>query len=232
MRLRVKSLKRKDAGSGLESIDREAMRELDVSSGEFVAIEGRDGRVIARVWPGRSEDTGRGVVRIDGQLRQAAGARIDDSVSVEAADVEPAERVRVALPETVRIRGDVGSYLEDKLSERAVSPGDTLSLSLGFGLLTSRSGRRLPITVVDTEPSRTVVVVGQTEVEVVDRTPDQLEIEAEAAGETSDVDAIELTADHFERALEEVSPVAAAEFEAGSGAGSFDDVLEGAEGEA
>lgn len=32
------------------------------------------------------------------------------------------------------------------------------SLSLGFGLLSSPSGRRLPITVVDTEPSGTAVV--------------------------------------------------------------------------
>ncbi|TYL35914.1 AAA family ATPase [Natronococcus pandeyae] len=195
MRLRVKPLKRKDAGSGLASIDREAMRELGVSSGEFVAIEGREGRVVARVWPGRSEETGRGIVRIDGQLRQAAGARIDDAVSVEPADVEPAERVWVALPENVRLQGDIGSYLKDKLSERAVSPGDQLSLSLGFGLLSTRSGRRLPLTVVDTEPSGTVVITGETELEVVDRSRDELSIEAdgpidagaETTGESPDV---------------------------------------------
>ncbi len=104
MRLRVKPLKRKNAGSGLAAIDRETMAELGVSSGEFVALEGPDGRVVARVWPGHSEDTGRGIVRIDGQLRQAAGVRIDDAVRVEAADVEPAERVTLALPENVRIQ--------------------------------------------------------------------------------------------------------------------------------
>ncbi|AGB36902.1 CDC48 family AAA ATPase [Natronococcus occultus] len=179
MRLRVKPLKRKDAGSGLASIDRETMKEMGVSSGEFVAIEGRDGRAIARVWPGRSEDVGHGIVRIDGELRQAVGARIDDPVSVEPANVEPAERVRVALPENVRIQGDIGSYLQDKLSERAVSPGDTLSVSLGFGLLSSRSGRRLPITVVDTEPGDTVVVGNRTDVELVERDADRLEIEAD-----------------------------------------------------
>ncbi|WP_265111186.1 CDC48 family AAA ATPase [Halosolutus halophilus] len=186
MRLRVKPLKRKDAGSGLASIDRAAMAELDVSSGEFVAIEGREGRVIARVWPGRSEDRGRGIVRIDGRLRRAAGARIDDTVAVEPAEVEPAERVRVALPENVRLQGDVGSYLKDELSERAVNPGDQLSLSLGFGLLSTRSGRRLPITVVDTEPSGTVVVGSGTDIEVVDRSPDELSIEAEGPLGTDD----------------------------------------------
>ncbi len=178
MRLRVKPLKQKDAGSGLAVIDRETMAELGVSSGEFVALEGPDGRVVARVWPGRSEDSGRGIVRIDGQLRQAAGVRIDDRVSVEAADVEPAERVTLALPENVRIQGDVGSYLKDKLSERAVSPGDTFSLSLGFGLLSTRSGRRLPVTVVDTEPSGSVVVTTETAVAVTERGDDELAVEA------------------------------------------------------
>ncbi len=179
MRLRVKPLKRKDAGSGLASIDRATMAELGVESGEFVAIEGREGRVIARVWPGRSEDRGRGIVRIDGQLRQAAGVRIDDTVDVEPADVEPAQRVRVALPENVRLQGDIGSYLGEKLSERAVSPGDQLSLSLGFGLLSTRSSRRLPITIVDTEPGGTVVIGSETEVDVIDRSRDELAIEAE-----------------------------------------------------
>ncbi|QLK25561.1 CDC48 family AAA ATPase [Natrinema zhouii] len=186
MRLRVKPLKRKDAGSGLAAIDREMMAELGVSSGEFVALEGPEGRVVARVWPGRSEDTGRGIVRIDGQLRQAAGVRIDDAVDVEAADVEPAERVTLALPENVRIQGDVGSYLKDKLSERAVSPGDTFSLSLGFGLLSTRSGRRLPVTVVDTEPSGSVVVGGETAVEVTERDADELSVEATGPLEAGD----------------------------------------------
>jgi len=170
MRLRVKPRKRKDEGSGLAAIDRESMRELGVSSGEFVAIEGRDSRAVARVWPGRSEDSGRGIVRIDGQLRQAAGASVDATVEVEPVDVEPAERVVVALPEGLRIRGDVGSYLREELADRAVSAGDSVTLEVGFGLLSGRGGRRVPVAVIDTEPSGTVAVGNATTVDVVDRT--------------------------------------------------------------
>ena len=174
MRLRVKPRKRKDEGSGLAAIDRESMRELGVSSGEFVAIEGRDGRAVARVWPGRSEDSGRSIVRIDGHLRQAAGATVDDAVDVEPVDVEPvdvepADRVAVALPEGLRVRGDLGSYLRDELADRAVSAGDTVLLAFGFGLLSGHGGRRVPVAVVDTEPSGTVAVGTATTVEVVDR---------------------------------------------------------------
>jgi len=165
----VKPRKRKDEGSGLAAIDRESMRELGVSSGEFVAIEGRDGRAIARVWPGRSEDSGRGIVRIDGQLRQAAGASVDGTVEVEPVEVGPAERVVVALPEGLRIRGDLGSYLRGELADRAVSAGDTVPPEVGFGLLSGGSGRRVPVAVVDTDPSGTVVVGNATTVDVIDR---------------------------------------------------------------
>lgn len=73
MRLRVKQLKNRDPGSGMAVIDRDALGELGVSSGDFVAIEGHDGgRTVARVWARDSEDAGRGTVRIDGQTRRTA----------------------------------------------------------------------------------------------------------------------------------------------------------------
>ncbi len=176
MRLRVKPMQRKDSGSGLASIDRDAMADLGVDSGEFVTVEGDDGRVVARVWPAGSEDTGRGTIRIDGQLRQAAGAHIDDPVEVTPADVSPAERVTVALPEGVRIRGDIGSYLRDELTDRAVASGQTVPLSSGFGLGVGRSDRRIPLRVVDTRPGGTVVVRNATDIQVVDGEADEVSV--------------------------------------------------------
>ncbi len=157
------------------------MEELGVTSGEFVAVEGPEGRAIARVWPGRSEDSGRGIVRIDGQLRQAVGARIDDAVEVEPVEVDPAERVTVALPGNVRIRGDIGSYLRDKLVDTPVTGGQEIPLSVGLGLFSGRSDRRVPLEVVDTEPSGTVVIRNSTEIEVVDRGSEAARSAAESA---------------------------------------------------
>ncbi len=55
-------------------------------------------------------------------------------------------------------------------------------------------------------------------------------VHAEAAGEERDVEAIELTAEHFEQAIEEVSPDATESFEAE--ASGFEDMFEDAESEA
>jgi transitional endoplasmic reticulum ATPase len=175
MQLTVKQLKNREPGSGMAVIDRELLQEMGLSSGDFVTIKGRDGSTAtARVWPSDTSDAGRGIVRIDGQLRQAADVGIDDHVTVERAAVEPAERVTVALPQNLRVRGDLSSHLRERLADQAVTPGQTLAFPVGFGMFSSRSGRRIPLRVVDTEPSGTVVVQNTTEIRTTDRSAEEV----------------------------------------------------------
>ncbi len=183
MRLTVKPIKQKDAGRGLAAIDRAAMSEMDLENGDYVVIEG-DGRAVARVWPGYPEDQGKGVVRIDGQLRQETGAGIDDSVAVEKADVKPATSVTVALPQNLRVRGNVGPMIRSNLSGQAVTEGQTVPVSFGLGPLSSMSGQKIPLKVASTDPQGTVVVTDSTEVEVTDQPAEQITGEP-AGGETT-----------------------------------------------
>ncbi|ELZ24959.1 cell division control protein 48/AAA family ATPase [Halosimplex carlsbadense 2-9-1] len=175
MRLSVKPLKQKDAGRGLAAIDRAAMAELDLENGDYIVIEGGDGsRAVARVWPGYPEDEGRGVIRIDGRLRQEADAGIDDNVDVEKADVNPASRVSVALPQNLRVRGNVGPMIRNNLSGQAVTEGQTVPVSFGLGPLSSMSGQKIPLKIAGTEPSGTVVVTDSTEVDVAEKPAEQI----------------------------------------------------------
>jgi transitional endoplasmic reticulum ATPase len=183
MRLTVKQLENRDPGSGMAVIDREALGELGVSSGDFVAIEGRDGgRAVARVWPSNTSDAGRGIVRIDGQLRQAANASIDDRVEVERTSVDPAERVTVALPQSSRVGGDLGPHLREQLTDQAVTAGQTVALPVGFGLFSGRAGRRIPLTVVDTQPGGPVVVQNTTDIGILDRSAPESAVEPDESG--------------------------------------------------
>ena len=174
MRLTVKPLKQKDAGRGLAAIDRAAMSELDLENGDYIVIEG-DRRAVARVWPGYPEDEGREVVRIDGRLRQEADAGIDDHVEVEKADVKPARRVRVALPQNLRVRGDVAPMIRNNLSGQAITEGQTVPVSFGLGPLSSMSGQQIPLKVASTDPSGTVVVTDGTDVEVAEEPAEQIQ---------------------------------------------------------
>ncbi|WP_312912474.1 CDC48 family AAA ATPase [Natronosalvus caseinilyticus] len=186
MYLTVKQLKNRDPGSGMAVIDRNALGELGVSSGDFVTIDGGDGeRTVARVWPSDSEDAGRGLIRIDGQLRHEANVRIDDRVAVEPADVEPARSVTIALPQNIQISGDVGAHVRDKLVDQAVTEGQTVAFSIGFGLFSSRSGRRIPVRIVDTEPSGTVVVRNTTKIDTVGEDGDSITVSDPDADDVS-----------------------------------------------
>jgi len=174
MRLTVKPLKQKDAGRGLAAIDRAAMAELDLENGDYIVIEGGN-RAVARVWPGYPEDEGRGVVRIDGQLRQEADVGIDDSVEVEKADVNPAKSVTVALPQNLQVRGDVTPLVRKQLSGQAITQGQTVPVSFGLGPLSSMSGQKIPLKIAETTPSGTVVFTDSTEVQVTDEPAEQIQ---------------------------------------------------------
>ena len=183
MKLTVKPLKQKDAGRGLAAVDRHAMRELGLENGDYIVIEGNgQGRAVARVWPGYPEDEGQNVVRIDGRLRQEADVGIDDRVTVEKADIKPATSVTVALPQNLRIRGNIGPMIRDKLSGRPVTSGQTVHVSLGFGGLAAVSGQQIPLKVASTDPDGTVVVTEDTEIQISERPAEEIAAGQRAGG--------------------------------------------------
>ncbi len=174
MKLTVKPLKQKDAGRGLAAIDRVSMRELDLENGDYIVISGGgESQAVARVWPGYPEDEGRGIVRIDGRLRQEADVGIDDRVDIEPADVNPAKSVTVALPQNLRIRGDIGPLVRDKLSGQAVTEGQTVPFSLSFGPMAS-SGQSVPLKIASTSPSGTVVITDSTNIDISETPAEQV----------------------------------------------------------
>ena len=188
MKLTVKPLKQKDAGRRLAAIDRVAADNADLSGGDFIKISGDGGAAIARVWPGYPEDDDGGVIRIDGDLRQEANVGIDDNVTVEKAEVEPAERVTVALPQQVGIRGNVGRYLRDKLAGKPVTSGQTLRVPFGFGFMGGgRQSQALPVKIASTAPSGTVVITDSTEVQISEQPAEEIREEAAGAEGSPDI---------------------------------------------
>ena len=187
MKLTVKPLKQKDAGRGLAAIDRRAMSEMGLENGDYIVVKGDERRTVARVWPGYPEDEGRGVIRIDGRLRKETGTGIDDNVEVEKADVQPATSITVALPQNLRVRGNVGPMIRQNLSGQAVTGGQTVPISFGLGPLSSMSGQKIPLKVAGTSPAGTVVVTDSTEIEISKQPAEQFATRDEGERETPSV---------------------------------------------
>ncbi|WP_054520025.1 CDC48 family AAA ATPase [Halanaeroarchaeum sulfurireducens] len=188
MELTVKPLKQKDAGRGLAAVDRAWMQKMDLENGDYIVIEGtQQGRAVGRVWPGYPEDEGKGVIRIDGRLRQEADVGIDDRVTVTKADIKPATAVTVALPQNLRIRGNVEPMIRDKLSGRSVTTGQTVPVSLGFGGIASVSGQQIPLKIAETDPSGTVVVTDSTEIRLSERPAEDIAGQETGAADTPNI---------------------------------------------
>ncbi|SDM40663.1 transitional endoplasmic reticulum ATPase [Halogranum gelatinilyticum] len=185
MKLTVKPLKQKDAGRGLAAIDRVAAKEMDLTGGDFIRLEGKDGTAIARVWPGYPEDDGTGVVRIDGRLRQQANVGIDDKVDVEKADVKPADSVTIALPQNLRISGNIAPHIRDKLSGQPVTKGQSVQIPFGFGFIASQ-GQSVPLKIADTKPGGTVVINDSTEISISEKPAEQIRGPSGSGGASSD----------------------------------------------
>ncbi|GAA0472188.1 CDC48 family AAA ATPase (plasmid) [Halococcus dombrowskii] len=166
MELTVKPIVIPDADSEIAVVDREAMSELNLEDDDYARVNGHDDSAVVRIRPGPAEEAGRTIIRLDGALRQTVGVGIDDTVTIEMADVESAERVTIALPVESTVSDTPGLYVRDYLTDRVVTDGQTLPIAPGFESVSGGTAQRIPVKVIETQPSGTVAIQEWTDVMV------------------------------------------------------------------
>ncbi|OFV68577.1 MAG: ATPase, AAA-type, CDC48 [Candidatus Syntrophoarchaeum caldarius] len=160
--LKVLEAYHRDAGRGIARIDIRVMQKLNLVSGDVIEIIGKS-RTPAVVWPGYSDDTGKAVIRIDGNIRGNLGVGIDDKVVVRKVDAKEAIRVAISPTEHLRIVGG-DRYLLKILEGRALTKGQNIRLEM--------LGNPLTFLVTSTTPKDIVVVTKNTEIVLRERTFD------------------------------------------------------------
>jgi transitional endoplasmic reticulum ATPase len=136
-------------GRGIARIDPKVVQELGLTSGDVVQIVGKR-KTNALCWPAHEQDYGKGIVRIDGYLRNNAGVSIDDKVSIRKIDAKIAERLTLAPTEPLRIVGGE-EYLSQLLEGRVLSRGDFVPINI--------MGRTVNLVVTNTSPPAEAVIV-------------------------------------------------------------------------
>ena len=155
--LRVAEARARDANRGLVRIDSRVMHELNLTSGDVVEITGTK-KTVALVWPGYDEDSGKGLIRMDGYTRNNAGVSIDDQVTVKKITVKLAERVVLGFTEPVQVMG-IESYLYEFLQGRVLTRGDSIPLNI--------MGTRVELVVTEVQPPAQALLVGErTEISI------------------------------------------------------------------
>jgi transitional endoplasmic reticulum ATPase len=133
------------------------MRELNLTSGDVIEITGTK-KTVALVWPGYDEDSGKGLIRMDGYTRNNAGVSIDDQVTVKKITVKPAELVVLGFTESIQVMG-IEAYLYEFLQGRVLTRGDSIPLNI--------MGRRVELIVTEVQPSTQALIVGEkTEIKI------------------------------------------------------------------
>ena len=75
--LRVAEAQARDVGRGIARIDPNDLERLGAAIGDIVEIAGK-GRTVAKVMPTYVADRGKGLIQIDGILRENAQAGLDE----------------------------------------------------------------------------------------------------------------------------------------------------------
>ncbi len=157
----VTGARKRDAGRGIARLPADVMQSLGVLSGDTVIVE-KERAAVAKVWPGGPE-LASDAVAIDADVRANAGASIGDAVTITRESVTDADELVVSPP----------ASLSDDEIERVTK---ILSRSLQDRPVTEGERYRIPqldlggFTVVDTVPTGTVRVTGDTSV-IVTPTP-------------------------------------------------------------
>jgi transitional endoplasmic reticulum ATPase len=166
--LRVAEAQSRDVGRGIARIDPKVSSEIGLSAGDVVEIHGKK-KTVAIYWPGYQEDHGKSIIRIDGYIRNNAGAGIDEKVDLKKVEAKEAKKITIAPTEPLRITGGE-EYLKQILENRVISRGDIIPLGI--------MGRRINLMVTGFQPpAAAVMVVPSTQVVLSDKPAKALAME-------------------------------------------------------
>jgi transitional endoplasmic reticulum ATPase len=140
------------------------MDALGVSTGDVIEVKGGKRRTVAKCLPLYPSDEGKGIIRVDGLLRNNAGVAIGDTVEIAKIKAVPAEKIIVAPLETIPPVDE--RYLADALESVPIVKGDNVMVPY--------FGGRLTFEVIDVSPSQASAVL------VSQKTVFQISVKSEA----------------------------------------------------
>ena len=152
----VKEAAHEDVGRGIARLSLDAMKALNLVSGDVIEIEGRQ-KAATLVWPGFPQDTGKAVLRIDGSTRGNVGAGIDDKVRIRKIEAGYAKKVVIQPTQPIRLVGGE-QYLGRLLRGRPVTEGQLIRINI--------LGNPLTFAVAKVLPKGVAIVTDSTEIEL------------------------------------------------------------------
>jgi transitional endoplasmic reticulum ATPase len=152
----VKEAARGDAGRGIARVSIEVMKKLGLVSGDIIEIQAKK-KAVAIVWPGFAQDTGFGILRIDGNIRGNAGTGIDEIVKIAKSQASYATKVVIQPTQQTNFREDIWeNYLHRALEGVPLFEGQLIRLQV--------MGNSISVVIAKVSPKGIVLIDEDTEI--------------------------------------------------------------------
>jgi len=152
----VKEAAHDDAGRGIARVSVEVMKKLGLVSGDVIEIQGKR-KAAAIVWPGFAQDTGGGILRVDGNIRGNVGTGIDEKVKIRKSEAAYAKKVVIQPTQPIRLVGGE-QYLLRLLRGRSVIEGQMVRVDV--------IGNSITLVIAKVIPKGIAIVTDETEIEL------------------------------------------------------------------
>ena len=153
--LKVAEAEQRDVGRKIARIDPDIAHQLQISSGDVIEVSSLGKKVTVLNWPARENDRGKGLIRIDGYIRNRFDVGINDLVDLKKIESKDAQSITLAPTEPLRIVG-AEEYLGEYLLGNLVTTGDVIPLII--------MSQRVDLVVISTRPSGPVLINESTEI--------------------------------------------------------------------
>ena len=159
--LRVSEARPKDVGRGIARIDPKDMEIIGASVGDILQIEGKRKSVV-KVLPAYMEDRAKGIIQMDGLLRENARISLDEKINVGKTDYRPADKITLSALTLIRAshRDRDMKYIGSLLSGLPLVEGDRIRANL-FGIRSQdfKVVSSLPTGVLLIQPGTTINII-------------------------------------------------------------------------
>src|SRR3989304_7438939 len=162
-----------DSGRGIARLDPHPLMVLQLTPGDIIEIEGKQ-ITSAKVWRADRIDWDQDIIRIDGFIRQNAGAGIGDRVKIKKSDVKIANKVILAPPEgtSIQFGGEAEDMVKLQIIKRSIVKGDIIPVMSTMAhpfLGRVVTGQAIPLIAIEAEPGGIIAVTDKTEIKLRDK---------------------------------------------------------------
>src|SRR5918996_4263282 len=89
--LKVAEAEQRDVGRKIARVDPEVIERLNITSGDALELSSIGKKTTVLSWPARSNDRGKGLIRIDGYTRNRLDVGINDQIEVKRVESKDAK---------------------------------------------------------------------------------------------------------------------------------------------